>query len=256
MRQVPLERDINIAINGPFWVEVANPEHPFTAMLISRSRDTCLTAEPTYSLLHVSGKTRTPDKYRVVYTDHQRLELEKEYQFSKYITIRRKAELAQALSLSERQVLGPYKVTALKAGSHSLFAAAGQDLVPEPARQGAEAGEEVRQADRRGEVQCGHESAARGRCGHVRDAARPALGHGGGGDGAHAAPLAPAALTRGRGRRRIGRDVESTATAKEAKARMDLTLRRNSETGVCDDSKYIRHNTYMYMMHFVRCHVW
>ena len=42
MRQVPLERDINIAINGPFWVEVANPEHPFTAMLISRSRGTCL----------------------------------------------------------------------------------------------------------------------------------------------------------------------------------------------------------------------
>ena len=26
----------------PFWVEVANPEHPFTAMLISRSRGTCL----------------------------------------------------------------------------------------------------------------------------------------------------------------------------------------------------------------------
>ena len=64
-------------------------------------------AETPYSHLHVSGKTRTPDKYRVVYTDHQRLELEKEYQFSKYITIRRKAELAQALSLSERQV-GPY----------------------------------------------------------------------------------------------------------------------------------------------------
>ena len=42
MRQVPLERDINIAINDPFWVEVANQEHPFTAMLISRSRGTCL----------------------------------------------------------------------------------------------------------------------------------------------------------------------------------------------------------------------
>ena len=33
----PLEGDINIAVNGPFWVEVANQEHPFTAMLISRS---------------------------------------------------------------------------------------------------------------------------------------------------------------------------------------------------------------------------
>ncbi|XP_038848957.1 homeobox protein CDX-1-like [Salvelinus namaycush] len=50
------------------------------------------------------GKTRTKDKYRVVYTDEQRLELEKEFQYSRYITIRRKTELALGLSLSERQV--------------------------------------------------------------------------------------------------------------------------------------------------------
>ena len=43
---MPLERDINIAVNGPFWVEVVNPEHPFTTMLISRSRGTCLIILP------------------------------------------------------------------------------------------------------------------------------------------------------------------------------------------------------------------
>ncbi|KAM9324059.1 homeobox protein CDX-4 [Gastrophryne carolinensis] len=51
-----------------------------------------------------TGKTRTKEKYRVVYTDHQRLELEKEFHYSRYITIRRKSELAASLSLSERQV--------------------------------------------------------------------------------------------------------------------------------------------------------
>ncbi|XKL64791.1 hypothetical protein PGB90_004877 [Kerria lacca] len=50
------------------------------------------------------GKTRTKDKYRVVYTDQQRVELEKEFLFNKYITIRRKTEMAAVLGLSERQV--------------------------------------------------------------------------------------------------------------------------------------------------------
>ncbi|XP_039620500.1 homeobox protein CDX-4 [Polypterus senegalus] len=51
-----------------------------------------------------TGKTRTKEKYRVVYTDHQRLELEKEFHYNRYITIRRKSELAENLGLSERQV--------------------------------------------------------------------------------------------------------------------------------------------------------
>ncbi|XP_070692951.1 homeobox protein CHOX-CAD-like [Pempheris klunzingeri] len=50
------------------------------------------------------GKTRTKDKYRVVYTDQQRLELENEFQFNRYITMRRKSELSLSLGLSERQV--------------------------------------------------------------------------------------------------------------------------------------------------------
>ncbi|KAM8895931.1 LOW QUALITY PROTEIN: homeobox protein CDX-4 [Lycaon pictus] len=52
----------------------------------------------------VTGKTRTKEKYRVVYTDHQRLELEKEFHCNRYITIQRKSELAVNLGLSERQV--------------------------------------------------------------------------------------------------------------------------------------------------------
>lgn len=41
----------------------------------------------------------------MVYTDHQRIELEKEFTFNnKYITIRRKSELAANLDLSERQI--------------------------------------------------------------------------------------------------------------------------------------------------------
>ncbi|CAK6956563.1 homeobox protein CDX-1a [Scomber scombrus] len=51
-----------------------------------------------------AGKTRTKDKYRVVYTDQQRMELEKEFQCNRYITMRRKTELSVTLSLSERQV--------------------------------------------------------------------------------------------------------------------------------------------------------
>ncbi|XP_003269025.1 homeobox protein CDX-4 [Nomascus leucogenys] len=54
--------------------------------------------------VQVTGKTRTKEKYRVVYTDHQRLELEKEFHCNRYIPIRRKSELAVNLGLSERQV--------------------------------------------------------------------------------------------------------------------------------------------------------
>lgn len=54
--------------------------------------------------LYVLGKTRTKDKYRIVYSEYQKVELEKEYLYSKYITIQRKAELARSIALTERQV--------------------------------------------------------------------------------------------------------------------------------------------------------
>ncbi|XP_043830560.1 homeobox protein CDX-4-like [Dromiciops gliroides] len=50
-----------------------------------------------------TGKTRK-EKYRMVYTDHQRLELEKEFYFARYISSPRRLELASSLNLSERQV--------------------------------------------------------------------------------------------------------------------------------------------------------
>lgn len=62
----------------------------------------------------LAAKTRTKDKYRVVYSDNQRLELEKEFHYSRYITIRRKAELASILGLSERQVCASYVIFSLR----------------------------------------------------------------------------------------------------------------------------------------------
>ena len=41
MRQVPLNRDINIAVNGGSVWRLQNKNGPFTAMMILRSRGTC-----------------------------------------------------------------------------------------------------------------------------------------------------------------------------------------------------------------------
>ena len=55
-------------------------------------------------LVFILGKTRTRDKYRIVYTDRQRYELENEFLIAPYISIPRKAALSATLALSERQV--------------------------------------------------------------------------------------------------------------------------------------------------------
>ena len=50
------------------------------------------------------GMTRTRDKYRVVYTEKQRVGLEKEFKTNKFITMQTKMEISKELDLSERQV--------------------------------------------------------------------------------------------------------------------------------------------------------
>lgn len=49
-------------------------------------------------------RVRTHDTYRTVYSDRQRVELEKEFHSSPFITAGRKAELAGQLDLTERQI--------------------------------------------------------------------------------------------------------------------------------------------------------
>ncbi|KAG5270232.1 hypothetical protein AALO_G00190240 [Alosa alosa] len=86
-----------------------------------------------------TGKTRTKDKYRVVYSEHQRVELEKEFHYSRYITIRRKAELALGLSLSERQVGPPLSQSHGRARpGPQPIRETGEDLVPESPGEGEE----------------------------------------------------------------------------------------------------------------------
>lgn len=62
-------------------------------------------------MIFILGKTRTRDKYRIVYTDRQRYELENEFLISKYVSIPRKAALSAALALSERQVSKRKKIS-------------------------------------------------------------------------------------------------------------------------------------------------
>lgn len=49
-------------------------------------------------------RVRTSEKYRMVYTDYQRLELEKEFRTTQFINAERKSQLSSELQLTERQI--------------------------------------------------------------------------------------------------------------------------------------------------------
>uniref|UniRef100_A0AAF5CSQ4 Homeobox domain-containing protein n=2 Tax=Strongyloides stercoralis TaxID=6248 RepID=A0AAF5CSQ4_STRER len=68
--------------------------------------DSHLTHDPPYRTGPGTNnvRVRTSDKYRMVYTDFQRLELEKEYRTMQFINAERKAQLSLDLKLTERQI--------------------------------------------------------------------------------------------------------------------------------------------------------
>ena len=55
-------------------------------------------------LVQLAGKTRTREKYRTVYNERQKKQLEQQYIANTYISPEQKTDIARAVGLTERQV--------------------------------------------------------------------------------------------------------------------------------------------------------
>ncbi|KRY72897.1 Homeobox protein CHOX-CAD [Trichinella pseudospiralis] len=62
------------------------------------------TANATTEIAKEHTKTRTREKYRMVYSSFQRLELEKDFCYNRFVTTERRRILSKLLGLTERQV--------------------------------------------------------------------------------------------------------------------------------------------------------